>query len=109
MTFLTDLDDDMEDVFNDVTEFGEALTLTFDDASTRSIVGVVWEQRGALDNLEQALITIQDHATLGATAAELGGGMTITRTGNSEVWTIADIQTGIGEHIIRALLPLERN
>ena len=109
MTFFDDLTTDLTDTFLNVSEFGEALTLTFDDATTRSINGVVWEQRGALDNLEQALVTIHNDGTLGATAAELGGGMTLTRTGNSEVWTIIDIQTGIEEHICRCVLPLERN
>lgn len=105
MSFLDQLDSDMENVFLNIAEFGETVTYRRADGTTASIACVFNEQIGAIDRTEVGRCSISSDATLGIADPEPGE--QIERS-NGERWTIIDVRGNQGGFDLRVVLPLER-
>jgi len=105
MAFSDDLDDDMEEVFLNTDEYGEAITYYRADGTTLLINAIVEQQFGAIDRVETARALVSTDSTLGV--ADPYEGEQFARSGETR-WTIIDVRTTPGAHDLRALRPVER-
>lgn len=105
MSFLEQLDSDMEDAFLNTAEFGETVTYLFADGTTKSIACVFNEQIGAIDVRETGRCSISSDATVGIEDPQPGEQI---QRSSGEIWTIIDVRGNQGAFDLRVIQPLER-